>query len=175
MNSFKSILSIKSLIKSTVDQVWLSVDFSRVLDDWCTSDEFQTLIPWELDFKWCPKLYELLIIDHGAQIPQEWPPSTALTDSWPFLGFWTVCVWTDDLQVFNPLPKYFKKTSKPCELVGQTPRPWFNEKFLCLLGWLIRRLVWPNSWLLALEATEGQCKCYAMDHDMLWPNMKMYV
>ena len=57
-------------------------DFSWFLDWLCTSVEFQTLIPWDLDFKWCPKLYGLLIIDHGAQIPQEWPPSTALTDCW---------------------------------------------------------------------------------------------
>ena len=35
----------------------------------CTSDEFQTLIPWDFDFKWCPKTNELLIVDHGAQIP----------------------------------------------------------------------------------------------------------
>ena len=59
-----------------------SVDFSRVLHDWTTSDEFQTLIPWDLDFKWCLKMYEPLIIDHGAQILQEWPPSIALTDCW---------------------------------------------------------------------------------------------
>ena len=50
-------------------------DFSRVLLDWTTSDEFQTLIPWDLDSKWYHNIYELLIIDHGAQILQEWPPS----------------------------------------------------------------------------------------------------
>ena len=65
-----------------LNQQLTKFDFSRVLGDWTTSDEFQTLIPWELDFKWCPKMYELLIIDHDAQIPQEWPSSIALTDQW---------------------------------------------------------------------------------------------
>ena len=74
ISSFKPFPSIKSKESTTVDQLWLS----RASDWLCTSDEFQTLIPWDFDFKWCPKTYELLIIDHGAQIPQEWPPSTAL-------------------------------------------------------------------------------------------------
>ena len=59
-------------------------DFLGFLTDCALTDDFKTLNPWEIDFKWCPKLYELLIIDHGAQIPQEWPPSIALTDSWLF-------------------------------------------------------------------------------------------
>jgi hypothetical protein len=67
---------------SWLNQLLTKFDFSRVLLDWSISDEFQTLIPWELDSKWCPKIYEPLIIDHGAQILQEWPPSIALTDQW---------------------------------------------------------------------------------------------
>ena len=60
-----------------INHSWPTLTFLGFWTDWTSSDEFQTLIPWELDFKWCPKIYELLIIDHGAQILQEWPPSMA--------------------------------------------------------------------------------------------------
>ena len=107
MNSFKSILSIKSLIKSTVDQVWLSVDFSRVLHAWSISAEFQTLIPWELDFKWCLKMYELVIIDHDAQILQEWPSSIALTDCWLSLTYLLIIASTASNKVRLTIFLYF--------------------------------------------------------------------
>ena len=71
--------------KHWLNQQLTNFDFSRVLDDWSISDELQTLTLWDLDFKWCPKMYELLINDHGAQILQEWPPSIVLTDCWLIL------------------------------------------------------------------------------------------
>ena len=36
----------------------------------------------QMHLKWSLKTNELLNIDYGAQIPQEWPPSTALIDCW---------------------------------------------------------------------------------------------
>ena len=82
ISSFKPFPSIKSIESTTVDQLWLQLTFLGFWTDWTSSDDFQTLNPWELDFKWCLKMYEPLINDHGAQILQEWPPSTALTDCW---------------------------------------------------------------------------------------------
>ena len=53
MRPLKPIPTIKSLIKCTVDHSWLQL---TLLGFWLTepcSDEFQTLIPWDLDSKWC--------------------------------------------------------------------------------------------------------------------------
>ena len=91
-----------------------------------------------------------------------------------FLGFLTVCVWTDDLWAFNPWLEHFKWTSKSCELVGQTLGPWLLENCACLLDWLISWPVWPN-FLIGLHLRQmGQCNAMQwtmLCYDLIWECM----
>jgi hypothetical protein len=109
------------------------------LSDCALTDDFQTLIPWEFDFKWCPKLYELLIIDHGAQIPQEWPPSTALTDSWLSLTFDCLCMnwWPLSLQPLTWTLQMDLQVMWTCWTNPRAFAPWETP----LLDWLTDLLI----------------------------------
>ena len=90
-----------------------------LLGFWLTepcSDEFQAPTTWYLDPKWCHNSYELLMNDHGAQILQEWPPSTA---QWIIWLFWPSLLhlqvtWLDDIFLYFWLVNRWKAMIYKC-------------------------------------------------------------